>query len=57
MLYTILENMLALANSVCSLALSSGTYEREIVENMTQHSTAQHFTAQPGTTSQGTARR
>ena len=45
MLFTILD-MLVLANSVCSLALSrSGMYERERVANMAQHGTAFHCTA------------
>ena len=34
--------MLALANSVCLLALSSGMYERE---NSAKHGTARHRTA------------
>ena len=48
MLHTVLENMLALANSVCLLALSSGMYERERVENKAQHGTASHCTAGHG---------
>ena len=49
--------MLALANSVRLLALSSGMYERESTakRGTARHSTAQHGTARQGTTPHGTA--
>ena len=52
-----LEDLLALANSVCLIALSSGIYQREsTAEHSTErHITAQHRTARQGTTPQGTA--
>ena len=46
-----LEDMLALGNSVCLLSLSSGMYERE---STAKHGTARHSTAQYGTVWQGT---
>ena len=53
LLYEKLENVLALANSVCLLALSSGMYERE---STAKHDTARHCTAQHGTAGYDTAR-
>ena len=47
-----LEDMLALANSVSLLALSSGMFERE---SAAQHGTARHSTAQHGTVPHRTA--
>ena len=47
MLYKMFDDMLALANFVCLLALSPGMYERE--------STAKHGTTRHGRARQGTA--
>ena len=52
-----LEDMLALANSVNLLELSSGVYERESTakHGTAWHSAAHHGTARQGTTLHGTA--
>ena len=54
LLYNILDNMLALANSVCLLALLFGMYERE---STAKHGTAWHSTARHGTARHRTALR
>ena len=60
MLYKMLEDMLALANSASLLliTLSSGMYEKQRTakHGTARHSTAQHRTARQGTTPHGTTR-
>ena len=53
LLHKMLEDMLALANSVRLLALSSGTYERECTA---KHGTTGHSKAQQGTAQHRTAK-
>ena len=57
--HKMLEKMLALAISVCLLALSSGMYEREITakHGTARHSVAQHGIARQGAAPHGTGRR